>query len=303
MYACAAILVLSGAVSFGSGDSQPAVPVPEIAKVFTTLYAVYDTAGIIERHRAEKGAIPRANGPAELSRAIFGDDAGAKYLVDPWGTPLHIESGPAGYLIVGAGSDRKFDRTTWTVRAATTTAADDVVLRDGELIRSPADWANTYIATARGLPASRDRLLDAGKHARTVSQLRALMSSILTYQAVEGRDLAVRDIEGLRRALVPKYANDVAAADGWGHSLFVGSDGSGKSFVIASAGPDGRFDKESWSNPTSATDDIILRADGSIRNSEPPPQKADAAGRETDRLLEAYASYMAALKRFQESRR
>lgn len=303
MHISAAVFVLCTAVPIGGAGMQQAVSTSDAANVFKSLYSVYDTAALIERHRAEHGAIPRANGPGELSRAIFGDDAGAKYFVDPWGTPLHIESAPSGYLIVAAGSDRKFDRATWTTRAATTTAADDVVLRDGDLIRSPVAWAETSIAGASGLAGSRDRLLDTAKHASTVSQLRALMSSILTYQAVENKDIAARDIEGLRRALVPKYANDVAAADGWGHPFFVGSDASGKSFVIASAGPDGKFQKDGWSSPSSASDDIVLRADGSIRNSEPPPQKVDAAASDTDRLLEAYAGYQAALRRFQQSRR
>ena len=198
-------LLVATAIATGGSRSQQAVSTREMSNVFGSLYSVYDTAGIIERYRAEHRGIPKANGPAELSRAIFGDDGLTRYLVDPWGTPLHVESSPEkGYLIVSAGSDRKFDRATWSERAATTTPEDDVVLRDGEMIRSPVAWASTFVANARGLAESRDRVLDAGKHASTVAHLRALLSSILTYQAVEGRDLAVRDIEGLRRVLVPK---------------------------------------------------------------------------------------------------
>jgi hypothetical protein len=297
------IVVLAAAMSLGA-DPQPVASTRDVANVFTSLYAVYDTAGITERYRAEHGAIPRANTPAELARALFKDDTAARFLVDGWGTPLHIESDPGkGYLIVAAGADGKFDRTQWSQRAATTTAADDVVFRDGELIRSPVAWVTGYVANAPGLAESRERLLEASRYAKTVSSLRALASSIATYEALENKRIPVRDMEALRGALEPKFATSVPVVDGWGHPFVITADASGRSYVIASAGPDGRFDRENWNNPSQIIDDIVLHADGNIRNAEAPPKKSDAAAGDTDRLLDAYAGYMSALQRFNAAHR
>ncbi len=296
-------ILVAAAVSICSVQAQPAVSRRDVAGVFTSLYLVYDSALLTERYRTEHGAIPLANGPAELSRAIFGDDGAAKNLIDPWGTPLHIESTPGkGYLIVAAGSDRTFDHATWSERAATTTPADDIVFRDGELIRSPVDWATLLVFSAPDLAQAAERIRIRERHATTVSNLRALFSGIITYSVSESPKIPTGSIEDLRKALVPKYAVD-RFTDGWERPFAIASDASGKSYVIASAGPDGKFDRESWNNPSRETDDIVLTADGNIRNADLPIQKLDAAAADTDRLLEAYATFKSALSRFQQQPR
>ena len=290
----ATTLLMSAAVWIGGAGSQPSATARDVADVFTSLYLVYDTARLTEQYRAEHGVLPRADGPATLARALFGDDAAAKYLVDPWGTPVHIESIPGkGYVIATAGSDRRFDRATWSQRGATTHPEDDVVFRDGELIRSPVDWATMTVFSARDLDEAGKRLLEKEAYRSTVSRLRALLSAILTYEAAQNKEIAIRDLESLRRALVPKYTSDTAFTDGWEHPFSAAAGASGRSYVIASAGPDGRF---------GTADDIILTGDGNIRNADQPVQKSDSAA-DTDRLLEAYGSFKAALQRFKELRR
>ena len=79
----------------------------DLVNVLETLYLVYDTAGMLES-LVEDEMVPKIGSAAELSRARFGDDSAAARLVDPWGTPLHVESVPGkGYVIAAAGSDRK----------------------------------------------------------------------------------------------------------------------------------------------------------------------------------------------------
>lgn len=310
----AATLLAAIAVAFDAGSASATdarlqtspgqVPLTrDVADVFNSLYLVYDAAGAIETYRARHGAVPTASSTVELSRAMIGDDGLAKYWIDRWGTPLRVDSAPGkGYVVACAGSDRKFDPSTWTERAATHASADDIVLRDGELIRSPVDWAGTAVASTPGLDASRERLLAKSRHATTVGDLRAMASGIAVYQIQKGRLPRTSDIEGLRRELEPAYAN-VRLTDGWGHPFHVDASGSTDSYLIVSAGPDGKFDRESWTNPSRPGDDIVLR-DGEItRNAEWAPQRIDAAAAEVDRLLEAYAAYGAALQRFSQSRR
>ena len=275
----------------------------DVADVFQSLYFVYDAAGAIEAYRGKHGSLPKASGTVELSRAMTGDDGLAKYWIDPWGTPLRVDSTPGkGYVVASAGSDGKFDPSTWAERASTRSSADDIVLRDGELIRSPVDWAGTVFASTPGLDASRERLMAKSHHATTVGDLRAMASGIVVYQMQKGRLPQTSDMETLRRVLEPGYAN-VPATDGWGRQFHVEASGSTDAYLVVSAGPDGKFDAESWTNLSRPSDDIVLRNGEITRNADWTPQKIDAAAADVDRLLSAFAAYGAALQRFSQSHR
>ena len=301
-----AVSVQVGSVAATGERRQPSPTQPsvtrDVADVFQSLYFVYDAAGAIETYRGKHGAIPKASGTVELSRAMTGDAGLAKYWIDPWGTPLRIDSTPGkGYVVASAGSDRKFDPSTWAERAATHSSADDIVLRDGELIRSPLDWAGAVFANTPGLEASRERIMAKSHHATTVGDLRAIASGIAVYQIQKGRLPRTSEIEALRRELEPTYAH-VPLNDGWGRPFHVGANGSTDAYLIVSAGPDGKFDQESWTNPSRSSDDIVLR-DGEItRNADWRPQNLDAAAADVDRLLNAFAAYGAARQRFSHAR-
>jgi hypothetical protein len=253
----------------------------EITRVFQTLYAVYDTAGIVERVRLE-GKTRRISGPAELSKAMFGSDALVEMLVDPWGTPLHIEVSPStGYLIVAAGSDRKFDRASWKTPARTTSTAADVVLRNGTLVRSPEEWA---MSQAKLTPEQLNGELSRSKHVATVSTLRSIASAMETFLAIEGKYPPVRDIDELPGRLSPRYMKDVPRTDAWGRKLDLAVVSTLDGYLLISAGADGKFE---------TTDDIVLENGRVVKNADPPA---------TDRMVEAWAGYMAARARLQQAK-
>lgn len=87
--------------------------------------------------RATKGALKIGATPAESARLL---GAPADFFVDPWGTPYRIEIDGPKFRIVGAGSDRKFDPSTWSDHGQFADLAADVVVEDGSAKRSNYTW-------------------------------------------------------------------------------------------------------------------------------------------------------------------
>jgi hypothetical protein len=54
---------------------------------------------------------------------------------DAWGNPYRIESTAKGYRIISAGSDGKFDESTWTTAAKDLPTSADAVYENGKFIR------------------------------------------------------------------------------------------------------------------------------------------------------------------------
>ncbi|MGH9457123.1 MAG: type II secretion system protein GspG [Thermoanaerobaculia bacterium] len=261
--------------------SAAAASEEDAVKAFETLYAVYDTAAILESLRAD-GVIPRIDGPAALSRATFGHDGLVEYLVDPWGTPLHIESVPGeGYVIAAAGADRAFDRATWQQAAKTTSTAEDVVLRSGKIVRSPEEWALSLVKlTPEQLRAEQS----SSKRKGTIADLRSIVTSIIAYEIDAGKLPAARDIDALARLLEPTYVIEMPRTDGWGRELDLAIASTLDEYSLASAGPDGRRDTD---------DDIVVKNHEFVKNAEIPA---------ADRLVDAWAGYQAARSRLESAR-
>ena len=268
------VLVLAIASPLSAASEEDA------ANAFEALYNVYDTASILETLKVG-GKLPKISGPSELSRAKFGSDDMVEYLVDPWGTPLHIESIPGkGYVIASAGSDRKFDRSTWEKPAKTTSTADDIVLRNGKIVRSPEEWA---VRQAKLTPERLKGELSRSKHAQTVAQLRAVMTAMDVYQIDAGKlpSVKVGDIEALAKHLEPKYVAKMPRTDAWGHKLDIAIVSTLDGYYLASAGPDGEHN----------TDDDVVVEDGRFTRNEKPPA--------SDRLVSFYTGYQAARMRLE----
>jgi hypothetical protein len=253
----------------------------DAASVFEALYNVYDTAAILETLRVDE-ALPKVNGPAELSQMKFGSDALVRSLVDPWGTPLHIESIPGqGYVIAAAGSDQRFDRSTWEKVTKTTSSADDIVLRDGQIVRSPEEWALALAPlTPERLKGEQARL----KHAQTIGWLRTIILAMRIYEMDAGELPPAGDLEGLVKYLEPKYAAAMPQTDAWGGELDFAMVSTLDGYYLASAGPDGVHDTD---------DDIVVENHRFTKNEEAPA---------ADRLASSWAGYQAARQRLESPR-
>ena len=271
------VLLLAFASPLAATSAEDAV------NAFEALYNVYDTAAILETLKVD-GKLPKISGGSELSRAKFGDEGLVEYLVDPWGTPLHIESIPGkGYVVASAGSDRKFDRSTWENAAKTTSTADDIVLRNGKIIRSPEEWA---VRLAKLTPERLKGEQSRSKHAQTVSQLRSLIVAMEAYQADAGKlpVVNVGDIDGLAKHLEPVYVAKMPRTDAWSHKFDIAMLSTGDGYYLASAGPDGEHNTD---------DDIVVENARFTRNEKAPVE---------DRLVSAFAGYRAARMRLETGR-
>jgi hypothetical protein len=118
----AAVLVLA----FGSITSltaeQNSADESDIVKGLQNLSSVHRIANVLELRRTLAHSLP------------------LQVPADPWGTPYRISESPAGYRIVSAGGDAKFDETVALARQQFAGIEGDIVFEDGKLIRSNRNW-------------------------------------------------------------------------------------------------------------------------------------------------------------------
>ncbi len=229
-----------------------AISADEVAPVFQSMAGVLDMAYEIERYALQHGRLPAAKSPAELSQALLGSDGMTELLVDAWGTPLHIDSDPDTnrYVVASAGADRQFDRATWTAREATRTAADDIVVRNGEMLRWPEEWALARFHAEGGdeVRALGDSL-ETSRAVRTLADLLVIRTALEQYATEHGT---------LPAALPP----DLPRNDAWGHPFAVTIDARAKTYRVVSAGADGTFDEKRWGETGESSDyarDAVLQ--------------------------------------------
>lgn len=253
-------LLVSQPVPAGLTDQETA----ELTAVLKTLSNVLDLANEVEKYAVAHGKLPSAKSPAELSRLVLGTDSAKEFFVDGWGTPLRLDSDSerGTYLVAAAGADRAFQETSWAKRAETRSATDDVVLRDGQWVRSPEAWAVARIKSSgfderQALAGS----LETAKAGRTAADMRALFTAIAAFEADHRRFPNNYTMDSLARELVPAYIKELPRADAWGTPFTVRIVESTKSVRIISAGSDARFDADRWSDKTKTADytrDLLL---------------------------------------------
>ncbi|HYH08214.1 MAG TPA: hypothetical protein VEK11_14255 [Thermoanaerobaculia bacterium] len=256
--------------------ASPVAAASEAGAVFQSMASVLDMAYEIERYALRHGRLPAAQSPAELSQALLGTDSMTEVLVDAWGTPLHIDSNPdtKRYVVASAGADKRFDRAQWTARAATNDAAADIVIRDGEMLRWPEEWALARFRAEDG-DATRalSDALETSKAVRTLADMALLRMKLEEHVTAHGT---------LPAALAP----ELPQRDGWGHAFAVTIDRAAKTYRIVSAGADGKFDEKRWSEEGETLD---LTRDAVLQNGELGPSWQTHGGtRERDA---AYAHF------------
>lgn len=165
--------------------------------------------------------------------------------LDPWGTPYRISESPAGYRIVSAGSDNKFDDTIALTRQQFTGLEGDVVFEDGKLIRSNRNWLFARIDPS-GAGASALKELER-------AEIDFLMMRVPVMRALIGAKATVNVMQMAGAHVQEKHTAPPAelANDAWGTPLRVTINEDG-TYRIVSAAADRTFDETSWTRAAMA---------------------------------------------------
>ena len=93
-----------------------------------TLYDMRVIRTAVEGYAHVHNEYPVAKTMEDLRSAVQPDFIRILPMNDAWGTPfLYERDEKAGYRVVSAGSDGKFDRATWSTGGTTTSYSDDGV--------------------------------------------------------------------------------------------------------------------------------------------------------------------------------
>jgi len=215
----AAVLVLA----FGSFASLSADD-SDIVKGLQNLSSVHRIANVLELRRTLAHTLPLQVPP------------------DPWGTPYRISESPAGYRIVSAGSDAKFDDTVALARQQFTGLEGDIVFEDGKLIRSNRNWLYTRV-TADGPSASALKELDQAEIDFLMMRLPVMRALIGAKATVNTMQLAGTHVATNHTPPPVELTNDA-----WGTPLRITINEDG-TYRIVSAAADRTFDEASWARP------------------------------------------------------
>lgn len=233
------LLLVLAAFPIAAAD-QPGPSADEVAAVLTNLAKMLELSGEIE-DVAARGALPTAKETGAVAKVL---GVLPKDLLDPWGTPYEIALGPGShYSIVGAGSDRRFDRSTWNQAGQTTNSASDAVLRDGALTRSNDEWAEAQLARLHvDVFDALRRELAVRKSMRTMVNMGAIATALATYATDHQQLYPAGDLDSIARAVSPEYIRTLPRLDAWDNPIRVWVSPDRRSFRIVSAGSDKQFE-------------------------------------------------------------
>jgi len=95
----------------------------------------------------------------------------------------------------------------------------------------------------------------------THAALRSIRTAVEAYAVDHDRFPAAKDIDELKTIIAPTYIRIVPTVDDWGTPILYRAGADGKSYVIASAGSDKKFDESTWTTPgyfASSKEDMVL---------------------------------------------
>jgi TonB family protein len=199
----------------------------DIVKGLQNLSAIHRIANVLDLRRTLAHSLPM------------------QIPADPWGTPYRVSESPAGYRIIAAGSDLKFDDTVALTRQQFAGLDGDVVFEDGKLIRSNRNWLFTRV-DANGPSASALKELEQ-------AELDFSMMRAPVMRALIGAKATVNTMQAAGTYVQEKHAPPPAelANDAWGTPLRVTINDDG-TYRIVSAAADRTFDETSWTRAATA---------------------------------------------------
>jgi hypothetical protein len=206
----------------------------DIVKGLQNLTGVHRIANVLELRRTLAHSLPLQVPP------------------DPWGTPYRISEGPAGYRVVSAGSDKKFDDTVALTRQQFSGLEGDVVFEDGKLVRSNRNW---LYARAQPNSAAASALQELNQ-----TEIDFVLMRVPVMRALIGAKATVNTMQMAGTYVAEKHAAPPAelANDAWGTPMRVTINDDG-TYRIVSAAADRTFDEASWTRAAAAdfNEDLI----------------------------------------------
>src|SRR6185503_9032801 len=154
------------------------------------LVQIHELSYRLQYQRASSGKLRVGATPKETARLLA---TPAERLIDPWGTPYRIEIEGKTFRVIGAGSDRKFDPSTWNSTGQFADLEMDVVDIDGKSSRSNYTWLNRMVPGRldQRMAARRALVANAGKPLGEIMATPELAAGYLLN--VEANALLVRE--------------------------------------------------------------------------------------------------------------
>jgi tetratricopeptide (TPR) repeat protein len=249
-------------LAFLAAVTPAADPTRDLEAGLHDLRVAYALAADIEAYRAAHNRLPAVKDVSELARVVglshpkFGTS-------DAWNTPLFVESDPASnrYTVAVAGSDKAFDRATWSTAAQTRSNADDIVIRDGKIIRSSEAWVSEMLRT-RGFEMGPALIAARTDNAAIHTEFAmSRLNDVINDYFAEHHDYPA--LETLRKLAVEKAVNKLEdpMVDGWGTPFRFRFTPQPRSYRIVSAGSNKTFEETQWGETNTTSDysrDLVL---------------------------------------------
>ncbi len=250
---------------------------PPSPEALATAGSLQRLAEALESFRRRTGHYPVAEKAEHLERWLVAQDLApaAWTSQDGWNRPLRYRTTDVGasYTLASAGRDGRWEPLTSAGSSGAGDPDADITVADGKFVRWPAGLPLSSGAMAAAGPAtSPGAPSPASEPAATVREpvdplqlTESRVRRLAEHFAKQGRDghfIESDDAERLARDL----AAPAAAEDGWGRPLHYLSASGGKTFVLVSAGADGRLSTslEALARGASPAGDDIVARDGKL---------------------------------------
>ncbi|HYC61989.1 MAG TPA: energy transducer TonB [Thermoanaerobaculia bacterium] len=233
----AAVLLLFAFASVAMADDV------DVVKGLQNLSQIHRIANVLELRRTLAHSLP------------------LQVPADPWGTPYRVSESPAGYRVVGAGSDKAFDETVALTRQQFIGLSGDVVFEDGRLVRSNRNWLHSQSGDVAAPSSSALKELDQAELDFMMMRVPIMRSLIGAKATVNTMQLAATHVEEKKTAPPAELSYDA-----WGTPLQVTINEDG-TYRIVSAAADRTFDTDSWLRPASPdfAEDLIYENGSLVR--------------------------------------
>jgi len=217
----------------------------DLVKVLENTMKIYELAGLIEKHRNERGSLPAGRSAREVITAFGGGEGIQQYFeTDPWGTEYRVAAGstPGRYWIVSAGADRSFGASNWSLPNKSEDPSDDVVFRDGLFLRSAHEWAIRESDKLGAISTGKlSREMDRSRASRTMTEVRQINTALFAYLTDHQGIPQIRGMNDMIKLLASTHPK-LTGVDAWDTPMRITV--KGDAWQIVAAGSDKKFEND-----------------------------------------------------------